>query len=366
MFFLRRDGQRNRGAFTLIELLVVIAIIAVLIGLLLPAVQKVREAANRAKCNSNLRQLGIAAHAYHDANGKFPPAVQVWNPPAAPGPTGAQSANNQCSAYRTPGFGPNWAVFLLPWIEQENLQRTVDVNSFWASGGTNQTWRNLRGARVPILLCPSDGGQDVPFSLHGGNWARGNYAANAGPGWLNWALNGKSNNGGSGSFTTDNAGGAFGINWGARMPADFPDGTSSTILFNEVRVGVNDVDRRGVWAIGLAGSSVTAAHAIGDSPSPNDGNEKSDDIEDCTLVRQRLGTPSDLHLKWRMGCSYDNGPRNWPNWQAQARSQHPGGVNACFADGSVRFVRNSVPGGANGAWFRMNSRNDGLTYDFDN
>jgi prepilin-type N-terminal cleavage/methylation domain-containing protein len=358
--------RRNRCAFTLIELLVVIAIIAILIGLLLPAVQKVREAANRAKCQNHLKQLGIAAHAYHDANQKLPPAVQVWNPPAPPGPTGASSTNNACSSYRVPGFGPNWAVFLLPWIEQDNLQRTIDINSFWSSGGTNQTWRNIRSARIPVMICPSDTSHDVPFSLNGGNWARGNYAANAGPGWLNWTIDGKSNNGGSSSFMTDNAGGLFGINWGARIPANLTDGTSHTIMFNEIRVGLNHADRRGVWAMGLAGASVTAAHAIGDAPSPNDTMEFSDDIEDCAMVRtvQGVGVSAGLG-PLRMGCSNDNRPRNWPNWQAQARSRHVGGVHACFADGSVRFVRDTVQGGRNNTWFRMNSRNDGLTYDVD-
>src|SRR3954447_25524131 len=110
-------SRRWRG-FTLIELLVVIAIIAILIGLLLPAVQKVREAAARMKCTNNLKQLGIAAHSYHDANGTFPPAVQV----ASPGTVGNQ---NMVSIYRTPFIGPNWAIFLLPYVEQDNLYKQV-------------------------------------------------------------------------------------------------------------------------------------------------------------------------------------------------------------------------------------------------
>jgi len=129
-------------------------------------------------------------------------------------------------------------------------------------------------------------------------------------------------------------------------------------MFNEVRAGLNDQDRRGVWAMGVGGSSVTAAHAIGDATTPNDTNEYSDDTEDCSLVRNALGTGNSGLGPIMMGCSNDNLARNWPNWQAQARSAHAGVVNACFADGHVQTILNTI---SQVAWFKLNSRNDGLT-----
>src|SRR5437016_7573832 len=107
------SSPRSRG-FTLVELLVVIAIIGVLVALLLPAVQSAREASRRTACTNNIRQLGLAAHNFADANGKFPVGVQIAQVPV-------QGDQNMLSAYRTPGFGPNWAVLMMPYYEQGSL-----------------------------------------------------------------------------------------------------------------------------------------------------------------------------------------------------------------------------------------------------
>jgi prepilin-type N-terminal cleavage/methylation domain-containing protein/prepilin-type processing-associated H-X9-DG protein len=321
-------SPRRRGGFTLIELLVVIAIIAVLIGMLLPAVQKVREAASRSSCSNNMHQLVLAAQHYHDNNGKLPPAAQM-----------NASVTNVCTDGQN--FGPNWAVILLPYIEQAPLFATVQnsVRDYMTTG--DNTWRSIRGASIPTLRCPSDGGQDIPCSRAGGGWARGNYAANAGPAFWNQTVNGSSPNAGYGVP----GGGVMCVNWGATMTElTNGDGTTQTIMFNEVRIGPADSDRRGTWAMGFPGASVTAANAIGDCTTPNDQNSGSDDVEGCT-------NKPEIGMGCWTGCQSN---------QAQARSMHTGGVNAAFCDGSVRFVGNAIQ---QEIWYYMNSRNDAVPYD---
>lgn len=336
--FLRRPG------FTLVELLVVIAIIGVLVALLLPAVQAARESARRTQCANNLKQLGIACHNHVDSQGdKLPPAVQVASPPG-------NGAQEMMSAYRTPGFGPGWAVFLLPYFEQKSLfdQNSAAIENYLPSNGVNQGWRNVRSVKLKPFICPSDLGVIPPFSLNGGNWARGNYAASGGPGFMNWTLDG--------GQQTGFAGGCFGVNWGAKMTdITNQDGTSNTIMLYELRVGLVDVDRRGVWAMGLGGASVVGANATGDATVPNDANEYSDDIENCNDIRQALGTGNTGLGPKKMGCSNDNLSNNWPNWQAQSRSLHPNGVQVCFADGGVRFIPNNI---AQTTWRSLCGRND--------
>src|SRR5205823_6193244 len=140
----------KRRAFTLLELLVAIAIIGILTGLLLPAMQKVREAANRAACANNLKQMGLALHAYHDAQGAFPAGIV-----SAKGTAGWAFPAN-CNA-EPPDAGPGWSLFalLLPYLEQDNLYLAIRLDLSIADPA------NAAARRTPVGLyrCPSDTGR---------------------------------------------------------------------------------------------------------------------------------------------------------------------------------------------------------------
>jgi len=335
---LRQLLRRSRG-FTLIELLVVIAIIAILIALLVPAVQKVREAAARTQCSNNLKQLGLGCQGYHDTAKKLPAGVLV---------------GRGIGVYDETNIGPNWAVLILPYVEQSALynQVTASIQNYInfanpsGTGGSNdQNWRAVRTATIPVYICPSESNAQIMGNRASGNWARGSYAANSGPGGdANGTRDGNSPAGGFGRP----GGGVMCVNYGITLPAlSNQDGTSNTIMVNHVRAGPAANDMRGTWAFGLPGCSTTAAHAVGDCYPPNDSGCCSDDVRGCN------DAPTD-----RMGCW------NGDYGQGQARSEHNGKgmVMAAYADGSVRNIQNSV---TQDVWYYMNSRNDGIPYTYD-
>jgi prepilin-type N-terminal cleavage/methylation domain-containing protein/prepilin-type processing-associated H-X9-DG protein len=149
--------NRTARGFTLIELLVVIAIIAVLMGLLLPAVQKVREAASRLKCQNNLKQIGLALHNYENATGLFPPAY-ITSDTSLDGTAFGISYGDQ---YRNGPSGWGWGVFLLPYIEQDNLYRSFNLNEpCWAPVNATAVV-----TKVAIYLCPSASGGSDGFEV---------------------------------------------------------------------------------------------------------------------------------------------------------------------------------------------------------
>ena len=342
-----RLSESARRAFTLIELLVVIAIIAILIGLLLPAVQKVREAAARMKCQNNIKQLTLGCMNHHETYSRLPVCLQM---------TGTSAINDY-----NRNFGPNWAVLVLPFIEQGNLYDSVSssISNYLTTGDAG--WRVIGAIKLNAFLCPSDQGANVPCTRvpPAGGWARGNYGANAGPGmfWTNSPINSVAvvSNGKivqniptftppvpSGGYDGLNypGGGVFTVNEGIKL-VEISDGTSNTAMIDELRIGPDATDLRGTWAMGQCGASIVAGSGRADSPGPNVSAKGWDDI-------QGGSDRPDI----AMGAFTSNSN------QVTAKSKHVGGVNIGFCDGSVRFVKNQV---TSTMWFALHSRNDGLT-----
>jgi prepilin-type N-terminal cleavage/methylation domain-containing protein/prepilin-type processing-associated H-X9-DG protein len=337
--------MRRRHAFTLIELLVVIGIIAVLVALLLPAVQKVRETANRMKCTNNLKQIGLAAHNYHGVSGRLPVGVRMPY---------AQANNDPLTGGMGNPFGPNWAVYLLPYLEQEALYKQANVAGYPGTSNLanlasyDVSWRSVRGAVIPTFLCPSDAGADFPFTDLNGRlketeWARGNYACSGGSADSDHHIQGDSGLNIQ-PYPGLPKGPVMSIDYGAVLN-QIPDGTATTFMFHEVRIGVNERDPRGTWALGMPGASIVVAGRDG-NPTPNDRLDDADEIETCkSFWYAGIGT------KDGMGCQGQWG------MAGQARSRHPGGVNACFCDAHVQFVQNSI---SQRTWVLLQSTNDGL------
>ena len=300
--------QAARPAFTLIELLVVIAIIAVLIGLLVPAVQKVREAANRMNCSNRQKQLALALHGYHDSNNAFPPGQY-----------------NNFYSDDAPYIRGCWIHPILPYIEQASLFRNFE-NSNRVNG-----WALLAGGKatmVPTLVCPSDPASPKIDTIDGNNvvYPTGatvfekqglhtNMVACAGDrGYANPA-------GGAGTSGGQNLNGMFFVKSKTRM-ADVIDGTSNTLMLSEIVLvaDTNVNDLRGRYSNSWYGNSWFSA-----LNPPN------------TSIADRVGY---------QGISTTKAPStlttNDPSPNLSARSYHSGGVNTAFADGSTRFMRESV------------------------
>ena len=288
---MRRIG---RYAFTLIELLVVIAIIAILIGLLLPAVQKVRESAARAKCQNNLKQIGLACHAYHDGNTGLPPGYSASQPYF----DGVSDV--------LPGWG--WAAYLLPYLEQGNLSIALDfTQSVTASAGIQTV--------IPLYICPSDLAAKSAFAVPD---AFGNALTTAAPSSYAACA------GGDESGTTDPDGlGIFYRNSQTQF-VHVTDGTSNTIMIGERSWG----NANGIWA-GAVPNGVCLRGKQNPCPGGGAGSYPAPTL---VLAHSHLNNTT---------TDTDGGLDDFS-------SRHVGGSNFLFADGSVRFVKSvpsDLPGG---------------------
>jgi prepilin-type N-terminal cleavage/methylation domain-containing protein/prepilin-type processing-associated H-X9-DG protein len=328
---LANKPNSSRGGFTLIELLVVIAIIAVLISLLLPAVQSAREAARRAQCTNNLKQIGLALHNYHQALDAFPPGYI-----SAVDRTVLDACNQDQENQRGVDLGAGWAwgSMILPYLEQQPLYNSINFN-------LSVAYRQNDTCSLTALsgyLCPSDPGPSVvpvfadppdpnnPGTYSGSNivdtLSRGNYVGMYGIGEICAQSNARDlpNNGGLGP--QGQHAGVFYRNSATKISAII-DGTSNTIAVGERSHNLSYVTWVARSIDGWLGKT---------SPIEGGTDQFNPSPEECWT--QIMG-PAGL----------EDGNRTINNPEAHVEdywSMHPGGANMLFADGSVHFLKSSI------------------------
>ena len=345
----RAHPERPRRGFTLIELLVVMGIIGILIALLLPAVQAAREAARRATCQNNLRQIGIAIEGYHDANLCFPTALTSKVLTTAP-------EHMAIDIYA--GFFSVHAK-LLPYLEQSALYQAINFEvGTWPTATPDFFWREDRVAmngvnatamdrQLLVFLCPSDGG---PFAESGNN-----YRGNTGVG-SHTSPSAEHPDSGNGLFPES----------GTIRASQVPDGLSHTSSFSERLRGsgspnaldpTRDVFQKRNFT--LTADDLLIACQIAARPSiPVDGYVQAGQRWFWTGREHTLFNHAQEPNGRIPDCTTGNVMTATDLWTA--RSWHPGGVNLLMGDGSIRFVNETID---RGVWRGLGSRNGGELVD---
>jgi len=355
----RSAPSRRAAGFTLIELLVVIAIIAVLISLLLPAVQSAREAARRAQCTNNMKQLSLALHNYISTNDVVPPVANLW--------------------FLNKTVATTWGLWspqskLLPYLEQGPIYNAINFNMVnrWTDGGAFIN-HSLSATRISSFLCPSSPlPRGVIDCLSQFQDPGNNYFASTGA-----SLHFEMYNGANGIFGVYQAPqGTSEAGWESATPPigirDITDGTSNTIAFGEWQTGDFDCNKLTVPSdmINVVPYPDTAPRNF---PAPPAGVQQFMNwLNQCAATAPSTTGHAGQNWEYNMsylGASWDQGmfgytlgnlllPPNprWPNCRACSwygdwdcdpelvglSSFHPGGANVGFADGSVRFLKSST------------------------
>ena len=310
--------HRGRRGFTLIELLVVIAIIAILIGLLLPAVQKVREAAARMSCSNNLKNVGLALHNFHDQNNRLPPGCAN---DVAPFGTGAN------------GWGSSWMVYILPHIEQGNIYDKWQFNN--SSGFTNTNNLNLtNNLTIKTFRCPSSTLPDIQTQLANGNGSTRMFVSYTG------VAGASTDNPVGKDFCCDGAGnivsgsGALTANSQVKITS-ISDGTSNTIVVGEQSDHLRDAAGQ---AIPGSWGAITSAGPHGWAMGIGNGGVGA-------VAERHFNTTT---VRWQinqrgLGNTAANGTNGNTGSNIPFSSSHTGGAQMLYGDGSVRFLTATTP-----------------------